>query len=157
MAGKRVLEIEQPEMRDAVAAFDQHDVLGVIIAQHRDRPKPVAGNRLEHLRATPPDSFRIDLGADGRAIPFGEQLELLEPLLEPVRLEPGHRRMAVEVDQHVGRELVQLALALRVVVERLAQPRAAEIAEQQQARIEVAREDFRRAEAASDRAIRRRR
>ncbi len=41
MAGERVLEIEQPEMADALPAFDQHDVLGVIVAQDRDRPEPI--------------------------------------------------------------------------------------------------------------------
>ena len=49
MAGERVLEIEQAEVGDAIAAVDQHDVLGVIVAQHRDRAEAVVGNRLQHL------------------------------------------------------------------------------------------------------------
>ena len=53
MAGERVLEIEQAEMADAVAARDQHDVLGMIVAQHGDRPETVGGDRRQHLRARP--------------------------------------------------------------------------------------------------------
>ena len=64
-----------------------------------------------------------------------------------MRLEPGHGRVLVQVDEHVGRKLVQLALAARVLIEIFAQPPIAEIAEQQQALVEIAREDLRRAQA----------
>ena len=47
----------------------------------------------------------------------------------------------MEVDEEVDRELVELALASGVVVERLAQPGVAEIVEQQQPAVEVAGED----------------
>ena len=64
MAGKRVLEIEQAEMRDALAAVDQHDVLGVIIAQHGDRAEAVVGDRLEHLR--PGCAIGVDIDVERR-------------------------------------------------------------------------------------------
>ena len=58
-----------------------------------------------------------------------------------MRRKAGHRRVLVKVDQDIGRELVELALARRIIVQRLAQPRIAEIAEQQQAAVEVAGQD----------------
>ena len=61
MAGKRVLEIEQAEMVDALAALDQHDIFGMIVAQHGDRPEPVAGDRLQHLAPRRAIGVRVDL------------------------------------------------------------------------------------------------
>ena len=58
--------------------------------------------------------------------------------------------MAVKLYQHVGCKFVQLALAPGVRVERLAQSRAAEVAEKQQPFVQVAGEDLRRAEASAD-------
>ena len=52
--------------------------------------------------------------------------------------------MLVKMDEHVRGKLVELTLPLRVGVQRLAQPRVAEIPEQQQALVEVSRQDFRR-------------
>ena len=63
--------------------------------------------------------------------------------------------MLVEMDQHIGRKLVKLPLPLRVLVEIFAQPPIAEIAEQQQAAVEVAGQDLGRAQARPKRAIRR--
>jgi hypothetical protein len=45
VSSDRILEIEQPEMPDAFAIADQHDVLGMIIAQHGDRPEAIPSNR----------------------------------------------------------------------------------------------------------------
>ena len=154
MTGQRVLEIEQAEMRDPFPALDQHDVLGMIVAQDRHRAEAVVRDRLEHLGPGGAIALAVDLEPDRRAIPVGEQRQLLEPLIEAVRLEARHRRMAVKMDEHIGRELVQLALAIRVSVERLAQPRAAEIAEQQQPLVEIAGKDVRRAQATRRPAIR---
>ena len=53
MSGQRVLEIQQPEVGDAVTTLDQHDVLVMIIPQKRDWAEPVTGNRLEHLKPRP--------------------------------------------------------------------------------------------------------
>ena len=57
MAGQRVLEIEQPEMADPVTPLDQHDVLGMIVAQHRHRPEAVVRDRLEHFAPRTHDSL----------------------------------------------------------------------------------------------------
>src|SRR5437588_4319458 len=106
MPGKRVLEIEQAEVSDPAASLDQHDVLGVIIAQDGDWPKTVARDRVEHL---PPRCFvsrRVDVSPNSRTIPFGEQLQLVEPLVEPVRLQIVHRRVPMKMDQYVRGELV---------------------------------------------------
>ena len=51
--------------------------------------------------------------------------------------------MAVKMNEDVGRKLVKVALPRRVFVELLAQPRIAEIAEQQHAKVEIAGEDAR--------------
>jgi hypothetical protein len=40
VAGHRILEIEEPEMRNAAAALDQHDVLGMEVPQYGDGPRP---------------------------------------------------------------------------------------------------------------------
>src|SRR5439155_24651491 len=48
MPGYSVLEIEQAEMADALAIANQHDVLGMIIAQDGHRPEPVAGDGCEY-------------------------------------------------------------------------------------------------------------
>ena len=62
----------------------------------------------------------VDLDADCRAIPLRKQLQLGQPLLEPVRLEPRHGRVLVKMDEDVRRNLVELTLPLRVGVQRLA-------------------------------------
>ena len=51
--------------------------------------------------------------------------------------------MPVQMDEHVGRELVQLALARRIVVKIFAKPPVAEIAQQEQPALHVARENLR--------------
>ena len=116
---ERILEVEEAEMRDSVASFDQHDVLGMIITKDGHRPKSVALNRLEHLAPRAAIAFLIDLGADRRAIPVGEQFHFLEPLLEAVLGQVRHRRVLVQVDEHFRRDAIQFALARRVVVEPL--------------------------------------
>ena len=63
--------------------------------------------------------------------------------------------MLVEMDQHIGRKLVKLPLPLRILVEILAQPPVAEVAEQQQAAVEVAGQDLRARSTRPKRAIRR--
>ena len=80
----------------------------------------------------------------------GNSINSSSHCVEAVDRKPGHRRMAVQVDQHVGGKLVQLALAVGRQVERLAQPVVAEIAEQQQPALEIVGEDFGRAEADRD-------
>ena len=80
MAGHRVLEIEQPELADAAAAGDQHDVLGMIVAQHGDRAEAVGGDRRQHGAPRGAPGLDVDVEAERRAIPIGEQLQLLEPL-----------------------------------------------------------------------------
>ena len=65
--------------------------------------------------------------------------------------------MPVQVDQDVSRKLIQFPLTPGVRVERLPKPGATEIAEQEQALIEVAREDLRGAQADMKQAIRQRR
>ena len=125
VAGERVLEIEQAEMRDALAALDQHDVLGMIVAQHGHRARARRRRPAPAPRARPRDSRRHRPRA-----PTAGQYQSVNSFSSsshwsrPCGLKPGHRRVLVEVDEHVGRELVQLALARRVVVERLAQPRS---------------------------------
>ena len=150
MAGQRVLEVEQAEMGDAVAALDQHDVLGMIIAQDGDRAKAVLGKRLQYVG--PGAAIRIDVNVetDGLAVPVREQHQLLEPLLEAVLGQAGHRRMLMQMDEHVGRQLVELPLPVGRQVERLAQPVVAEIAEQQQSAGQVAGDDLGRAESDRD-------
>ena len=54
--------------------------------------------------------------------------------------------MPVQVNQDIRRKRVQVALPLRIFVEDLAQPPVAEIGEQKQALVHVAREDLRGAE-----------
>ena len=141
-----VLKIKQSEMSDALALADQHDVLGMIIAQHSHRSEPVARDRGEDFAPRRPIRVRVHIGADRRAIPFDEQPELVEPLVEPVRPEARHRRVLVKMDQHVRRQLVQFALARRILVEELAQPPVAEITEQEQALVKIASKDLRRAQ-----------
>ncbi len=124
-----------------LAAGDQHDILGMIVAQHGDRRRAVAGDRREHGPPGGAIGVGVDLEAERGAIPVGEQLQLVEPLVEPVRPQARHRRLRVEMDEQIDRELVELGLALRRRVERLAQPVVAEIVEQQQAAVEIAGED----------------
>ncbi len=154
MPGKRVLEVEQAEMGDAVPALDEHDVLGMIVAQDRHRAKSVTRDRLQHFAPGRLIGVGVHLSPHRRAIPFREQLQFLEPLVEPMRPQSRHRRVAVQVHEHVGRELVKLALALRIAVERLAQARAAEIAEQQQPGVEIACQDLGSAKTAADQPFR---
>ena len=120
MPGECVLEVEQAEMSDAVAALDQHDVFGVIVAEDRDRAEAVAGDRLKRLAPRLPVGFHINFDPDRRAVPVGEQFQFLEPLIETVRSEAGHWRVFVQMYEHVRRKLVQLSLAARVRIERLA-------------------------------------
>ena len=145
MTRNRVLEIEQAEMRDAAPSLDQHDILGMIVAQRHDRPETIRGDRLQDLA---PGLFKardVHLRANRRTIPVGEQAQLLKPLVEAVRLEVGHRRMIVKMNEHIGGKLIKLALPLRVVVQELAQAAIAEIAQQKQAAIKVPRKDVGRA------------
>ena len=146
MAGERVLEVEQAEVRDAFASLDQHDVLGMVIAQHGHRSEAVGGDRGEHLAPCGAIAFGVDVEVERGAIPVGEQRQLGEPLVEPVDGQAGHRRMLVKVDEDVGGDGVKLGLAVAVLVEPLAQAVVAEVAEQQQPVIEVAGEDFGRGE-----------
>src|SRR5260221_7163373 len=59
----------------------------------------------------------------------------------------------MEMDQYIGGQRVELALAGRVVVERFPQPCVPEIAEQQQPLVEVGRKDLGRFEAPADQPV----
>src|SRR5207244_3944221 len=119
---------------------------GVIVAQHRNGTKPIVRNGLQHHPPRALISVGVDLCAYGRAVPISEQLQLLEPLVEAMRRQSVHRRMLMEVDEHVCRKLVQLPFAYRIGIESLPQPGVAEVAEEEQALVEIAREDLRRSE-----------
>jgi hypothetical protein len=131
VAGDRILEIEQPKMAHAFAIAYQHDVLRVVIAEHGDGAEAVVGHRAEHSGPRRSITLDIDVRADRRTVPFGEQFQFLEPLIEGVRAKSLHRGMLVQMDQHVGRQLVQFAFPRRIVIEEFAQAPVAEIAEQQ--------------------------
>ena len=82
------------------------------------------GDRRQRLAAESERSHRFEVvehgrvvdqsfGVAGHAVQLATAL-LLQPLLHAVDRQALHRRVPVEVDQNVGRKLVQLALASRV-------------------------------------------
>src|SRR5690242_16264006 len=142
MPREGILEIEQSEMSHTIASFDEHDVLGMIVAEYRDRTQTVISDRRQRLA---PGLFivgRVDLRANRWAVPVGNQLRCLEPLVEAMWRQTCHRRMVVQIHEDVGCELVQLAFPRRVAVQSLAQPGAPKVAEQEEALLEIARDDL---------------
>jgi hypothetical protein len=63
-------------------------------------------------------------------------------LVEAVRRETGHGIMLVEVDEHIGRKLIKLALARWIAVQTFTKTPVAEVSEQEQPAVEVAGENF---------------
>src|SRR6185312_504765 len=106
MTCQRVLEVEKAEVCNSLPALDQHDVLGMIIAKHRDRAKSVIVDGLEHFPPGLPVIPDVDLSANRRTVPIGEQAQLIEPLLEAVRPEPLHWRVLMQMDQYIRCERV---------------------------------------------------
>ena len=110
-------------MPDALPAFDQHDIFGVIVAQHRDRTEAVGGNRRQHFPPGRPDIRRCR-----RPAPTAGQYQSVNSFSSashwssPCDGRPGHRRMPVQVDQDVGRKLIQFPLTPGV--RRRASPRS---------------------------------
>src|SRR6185503_8354784 len=141
MPREGILEVEQAEMSHTIASFDEHDVLGVIVAEYRDRTQTVISDRRQRLAPGIFIAGGVDLRSDRWAVPAGEQLQFLEPLIEAMRRQTSHRRMIVQIHEDVGCELVQLAFPGRIAGQSLAQPGVPKVAEQKEALLEIARDD----------------
>src|SRR5262245_56363726 len=100
----------------------------MVVAQNRDRAETIVRDRLERLAPRRFEGGTVDVESNRRAIPVGEQPHFLDPLIEPVRPQARHRAMPVEMNEHVGGELVELTLAVGILIEELAQAPVAEIA-----------------------------
>lgn len=98
-ADQRVLEIEQPEMRDAVLTRDEHDILGMKVAQHRHAWQPVDLDRRQRRLPCGAEPVAIDLDIERRAIPVGEKHHLVQPLIEPMHRQPVHGGTRMKVHE----------------------------------------------------------
>ncbi len=144
MPRQRVLEIEQAQ---TLAALDQHDVLGMVIAQHRDG-RVTREQRREYRIPRIDIALHVDFETHRGGVPFGQQSRLA--LIFGKVISADVRRLVLaQPDQQIDCFLVEPQLALRCGVHRLAQPRISEILEQDETVYEILREDRRRREAAS--------
>ena len=140
MAHQRVLKVEQAEAVNTFAVAQQHDVFGVIISQLRDA-LPLRIDRGQDLAPGRKERLTIHIQTDGGAIPIGEEADFLQPLVQPMRLQPRWRRMAVQFDEDIDDARINGRLQTDVRIHGLAHPDRAEILNQQQPLIEVARKD----------------
>ena len=134
---QRVLEIQQPH---APLRPDQHQVLGVIVTQHRDRDQRF--RPVQHR--IPCRAIARDIGrrAHRRAIPFGQQPRLALQFGAVIGAQLA-RRMRAQRHQQVDRRLIQRHGGHGVGIRRLAQPVVAEILQQHQPAVQVQRQDRR--------------
>ena len=128
VSGQRVLEIEQALL---LKTAQQHDVFGVIIAQHAN-PDTLPGEQLaQRLLPRPDITLGIDLEALRGAVPFGEQPGFALVLSQRV-IEKGARGQLVQFDQCIDRGGIDRALVAGPLVEVFAHPHVAEVLDQDQ-------------------------
>ena len=141
MPGCRVLKIEQAER---LGPADQHQILGMIVAQHGDR----IGCQRSREHRIPCRAIRVetDLEPDRRAIPFDQQIGLAVQFLAVIG-PPRPCRLAAQADQDVDRRFVEPQQRFGRGVDRLAHSGVAEILQQHEALAEVLADDRRRRKA----------
>ena len=81
----------------ALMAGDQHDVLGMIIAQHRDRAEAVVGDRPEYVGPGQSVGIYIDLDPDRVA---GVATGHLKPAVQLSETPPYWARPSVPLGYH---------------------------------------------------------
>ena len=145
MADQRVLEIEQAKaMRGRIV--DQHDIFGMIVAQHRHRRAGGLLDQRQHLIPCADIGVDIDRKIDGRAIIFGQQTDFA--LIDAAII--GRQvsgRQPMQFRQQIDSAGIDRQFLARMHVQMLLDPQVAEILDQDQALGQVARQDTRRGKA----------
>ena len=146
MARQRILEIEQAEV---TAIGQDHQIVGMIIAQHQDGIVLDDGqNVAPGLSPGAKILVLIDLQPQRRHIPFGQQGDLAAHRRVVIRRQVRRRRLRRDPGEDVDGDLVNLDFAVRLAQQQWTDPVVAEILEQQQPLAAVDRQRARRREAA---------
>ena len=126
VSDQRILEIEQALLFEPA---QQHDVFGMIIAQHADPVALAREHRRERCLPRRVPAGGIDAQPLRRAPPFDEQPRLAHILGQTIGGERP-RRQFVQLDQRLNRIAIDLGLVGGPRVEILAHPRFAEVLDQ---------------------------
>ena len=145
MPHQRILEIDQP----LIAIGQQHDVFGMVIAQHRHPgllPLQQRGQRFLPCRH---ETGLVHAEASGGAEPFGEQLRLAQIHLHVIGGK-GAGRAAVQLRQRFHRAGIGGVFGSGIFIQPVAHPVRAEILDQHQPFIGAFGQDRGRAQAVGE-------
>eukprot|EP01136_Pigoraptor_vietnamica_P014040 Opistho-1_new@55744 len=144
VAGQRILEVEQAQAMGG-RPVDQHDIFGMIIAQHRHGGAGRLFHDRQHRVPGAGIAVCIDVNADRRAIPFGQQpgLALIDGPVIGRHIGGGQ---CVQVTQQVDRAGIDGQFGVRRLVQMFLDAQVAEILDQHQPLRQVARQYPRRGE-----------
>ena len=157
VSGERVLKIQQPEVSDALPIYDQHNIFGVIVAKDRDRTEAIVRNRLStSIQAVlyPVKSTSAPTAGQYQSVNSSNSASHCSspcnwrPAIGGCRCRWTRTSVASSYSSHSARGPCRASPRSRAL---------AEIAEQEQALVEVARENLRSAQADMKQAIRQRR